>query len=146
MREWLHVSSSLSQDSSRLSVLLTALLPLVCVAGATLLLATVVEVDATGSKIVLVPFNITMPDVCMTRRCLGLNCPGCGLTRSIVSFLHGRYMASLQFHVLGPVVLFGSWIWAISSLVRGVRARVGIDGDDQPSFLPEESRPAQDHR
>lgn len=46
-----------------------------------------------------------LPEVCSLYRATGLPCPGCGLTRSWVSALHGRLPESLVHHPLGWLVL-----------------------------------------
>jgi uncharacterized protein DUF2752 len=43
------------------------------------------------------------PPLCPFRLLTGLPCPGCGLTRSLVSLLHGDLSAAVFFHPLGPV-------------------------------------------
>jgi ethanolamine transporter EutH len=48
------------------------------------------------------------PHVCTSRTWLGVNCPGCGLTRSLVYLAHGDWRASLRAHRLG---------WMIGALV-----------------------------
>ena len=42
-----------------------------------------------------------LPELCQSRRWLGLECPGCGLTRSFIHFFHGRWQESLAMHRLG---------------------------------------------
>jgi len=42
-----------------------------------------------------------MPHICMSRTWLGMRCPGCGLTRSIIHLAHADWRASLQAHRLG---------------------------------------------
>ena len=42
-----------------------------------------------------------MPHVCTSRTWLGMRCPGCGLTRSIIYLAHGDWHASLRAHRLG---------------------------------------------
>jgi hypothetical protein len=67
----------------------------------------------------------------------GLPCPGCGLTRSVVTLLHGDPTASVYFHPLGvPLVLMlavlafvDGWFWWRSSR-PGQRSRPA-------SWLPE---------
>jgi hypothetical protein len=44
------------------------------------------------------------PPLCPFRLVTGLPCPGCGLTRSLVSLMHGDLSAAVLFHPLGPVV------------------------------------------
>jgi len=50
--------------------------------------------------------GFALPPLCMMKMSTGLDCPGCGLTRSWVSALHGDWRASLGFHRLGWLVLF----------------------------------------
>ena len=40
---------------------------------------------------------------CWVARCAHVPCPGCGLTRSCVAFLHGRVRESLAWHPAGPL-------------------------------------------
>jgi hypothetical protein len=43
--------------------------------------------------------------VCPIRAATGLPCPGCGLTTSVIQFLHGDFVESLETHAFGPVFL-----------------------------------------
>lgn len=45
-----------------------------------------------------------LPHVCASRTWLGMKCPGCGLTRSIIHFAHGDWRASLRTHRLGAAL------------------------------------------
>lgn len=40
-------------------------------------------------------------DMCGMHRTMGLPCPGCGLTRSVTSFIHGDFLWSFGYHPLG---------------------------------------------
>ena len=59
------------------------------------------------------------PSFCPFKVLTGLPCPGCGLTRSSVAFLHGDPTTSLFYHPLGaPIViaavvvgLIDAWVW-----------------------------------
>ena len=42
-----------------------------------------------------------LPTLCFSRRLLGVDCPGCGLTRSVIYLMHGRWAESLEIHRLG---------------------------------------------
>lgn len=48
--------------------------------------------------------DFPLPALCASRRLLGVNCPGCGLTRSIVFLVHGDWHASLAMHRLGWLI------------------------------------------
>jgi hypothetical protein len=45
-----------------------------------------------------------LPPVCMFHLTTGLPCPGCGLTRSVVSCTHGHWSEAFTYHPLGPLV------------------------------------------
>lgn len=45
--------------------------------------------------------SISLPRMCSVRTWFGFDCPGCGLTRSFVSFAHGDLHAAMSFHPLG---------------------------------------------
>jgi Protein of unknown function (DUF2752) len=47
---------------------------------------------------------IPLPKACFSRSWLGVRCPGCGLTRSIVHLAEGDWRASLQEHRLGALM------------------------------------------
>lgn len=45
-----------------------------------------------------------LPEVCQSKVVLGLECPGCGLTRSFVHLAHGDLPASLAVHPIGWLI------------------------------------------
>jgi hypothetical protein len=49
--------------------------------------------------------NFPFPGTCIFNRATGLPCPGCGLTRSIVSAVHGDMKTSFKYHRMGILVL-----------------------------------------
>ncbi|MBI2092320.1 MAG: DUF2752 domain-containing protein [Deltaproteobacteria bacterium] len=56
---------------------------------------------------------------CVIKIATGIDCPGCGLTRSISALLHGDIAGSLKFHPFGIIVAgFLGWRW-IKKLIRG---------------------------
>jgi hypothetical protein len=54
---------------------------------------------------------------CTLHKYTGLHCPGCGLTRSVYSLLHGDVMQALAYNILWPIILplvlwgIGTSIW-----------------------------------
>jgi len=53
---------------------------------------------------VLTPvFRVALPNSCAFRRVSGYDCPGCGLTRSFVSFAHGDWRNALRYNLAGPL-------------------------------------------
>lgn len=49
--------------------------------------------------------GLTMPHSCLFNNLTGIPCPGCGLTRSLTSAVHGDFAGSFSHHRLGMVVL-----------------------------------------
>jgi hypothetical protein len=45
-----------------------------------------------------------MPKLCIFRNLTGIACPGCGMTRSLISTGHGHLDQALDFHPLGPAI------------------------------------------
>jgi hypothetical protein len=66
----------------------------------------------------------TGPTLCTFRNLTGYDCPGCGLTRSVVAFLHGDLVGSVRAHPLGAVVFLlfvVLWGTALFAWARGGR-------------------------
>jgi len=78
--------------------------------------------------------GVRLPEVCSFKRATGLPCPGCGLTRSWVSAVHGDLKASLAHHRLGWLVL----AYALGQALRHgawlvfVRARPLVEAVGRP--------------
>lgn len=75
-----------------------------------LLCAVVVALAATMSvhqaKQVFLPgTTVPVPELCYFRRGTGLDCPGCGLTRSFISLAHGQFLLACRYN-LGGVLFF----------------------------------------
>jgi hypothetical protein len=78
-------------------------LALLLLSGTVLLLSALLAVR--GSTRVMVPrWNFTVPELCMSRRLLGIACPGCGLTRSFISLAHGDVAAAWSYNPAGLVL------------------------------------------
>jgi hypothetical protein len=60
----------------------------------------------TGTGVTLCPFALLT----------GHACPGCGMTRAVISLLNGHWVQALRFHPLAPVLVagvivgFGWWL------------------------------------
>jgi Protein of unknown function (DUF2752) len=52
-----------------------------------------------------------LPETCGSRSLLGVDCPGCGLTRSFVHLAHGRWKASWNVHRVG-------WLMALAVILQ----------------------------
>jgi len=55
--------------------------------------------------------NHPLPHSCVSRTWFGLECPGCGLTRSFIHFAEGDVPASFQIHRVG-------WLLAVAVLLQ----------------------------
>lgn len=51
---------------------------------------------------ILTLFGVEIPVLCTFRNLTGLDCPGCGLTRSFVFLGHGQLGSAFQMNWLGP--------------------------------------------
>ena len=89
-----------------------------------------------GEQSVVVPLvNQPFPGICTFRRVVGINCPGCGMTRSFISIAHGQWASAWDFNPVGflffPVVAFQIpyRILQLMRIRRGQRelSLVGID-------------------
>ncbi len=49
---------------------------------------------------------------CPLRRLIDFVCPGCGMTRSVTSFVRGDVVAAFDYHVFGPLLVTGLGIVA----------------------------------
>jgi hypothetical protein len=47
------------------------------------------------------------PALCLSKRLLGLECPGCGMTRALSALLHGQVAAALAFNRGAPAAFAG---------------------------------------
>ena len=64
--------------------------------------------------------------VCLTRRFLGIPCPGCGMTRAFGHLAKGEWREALVAHPLSPVLVvegLAAWLAAGVALLRGMTLR-----------------------
>ena len=55
--------------------------------------------------------GLPMPSMCMSKSLFDVDCPGCGLTRSLLCFFQGDLARSLALHRIG-------WIMALAVIVQ----------------------------
>lgn len=48
----------------------------------------------------------TDQSLCPLKMLTGFPCPSCGITKSMVYFYDGNLLKSIQYHILGPAVIF----------------------------------------
>mgnify|MGYP001824672890 CR=1 FL=1 len=63
------------------------------------------------------------PTVCRFKALTGLDCPTCGLTRSVVSLAHGDTRASMRWHPAGPLFVLGALVLAALVPILWLRRR-----------------------
>lgn len=68
--------------------------------------------------------GIRLPGRCLSHDVFGVDCPGCGMTRSFILVAHGRFRESLQYHRLG-ILLYVTFAFLAAyhavALMRGPR-------------------------
>ena len=94
-------------------------------------LAAFLEVPSPNSPSVAVESH-KIPSICGFKNLTGIDCPGCGLTRSWVAGMHGRISDSLRFHRLGWLLMLFAFLQIVRHgvwLARpAARKAVGIWG------------------
>ena len=60
----------------------------------------------------------TLPELCMFKRILGLECFGCGMTRSVVYTVHGEFAMAFEKHILGIPLVVLVVFCGLRSLIR----------------------------
>lgn len=72
--------------------------------AAVVLLMSVLMRSEGDSAVYLPGFSSPMPDSCTSRRLLGIDCPGCGMTRAFISISHGQVARAWQLNPASIVV------------------------------------------
>ena len=72
---------------------------------ASLILLMSVLMRSEGQTAVFLPgTNSPMPETCTSRRLIGIDCPGCGMTRAFISISRGQFSRAWQFNPASFVV------------------------------------------
>jgi hypothetical protein len=76
------------------------------ISTAILCAAFIINVDSNRRAVIdLGGRRFQPPDLCIFKMVSGFDCPGCGISRSIVETVHLRLRSALDFHLLGPLAL-----------------------------------------
>jgi len=105
--------------------------------GSALRPASVLTAMLIGAALLPVSWVTTTPSLCPFKLVTGLPCPGCGMTRSVVTLMHGDLTASLYFHPLGimlvglclGLIVLDGWVW-LRPAINGAPSK-------SASWLPE---------
>src|SRR5207244_10680 len=73
---------------------------LLALCGCVLLMGLLLSVR-DRSQVMLPLLQVPLPELCTMRRMLGLDCPGCGLTRCFISLAHGDVAAAWSYNPAG---------------------------------------------
>jgi hypothetical protein len=55
-------------------------------------------------RLPVIGLDIPLADGCLSRKILGVSCPGCGLTRSFVAVAHGQFRLAFKYNAVGPAL------------------------------------------
>lgn len=98
-------------------------------AAAVLLLSCCMSV--VGSSLVYLPgTTIPLPESCTARLFLGIHCPGCGLTRALISISHGQFTDAWKFNPAGFVVYLFVLVqlpWQVSQMILILQGKPSVD-------------------
>lgn len=71
--------------------------------------------------IFIILFVQKVPVPCPIKACIGISCPTCGMTRAMSAILHGDFITSIHYHILG-IPVFISFIisvgWILYDIIR----------------------------
>ena len=76
---------------------------LLAVATAVVGLSMLLSLGSEPGQVMLPLINCPLPPLCTMKRLTGLDCPGCGLTRSFIALGHGQWRDSFRFNPAGPI-------------------------------------------
>lgn len=102
---------------------------------AVVIIALAFLMNAPGKEKVYLPgMRAPLPGLCVTKSTVGIDCPGCGLTRCFISLAHGQVERAWHFNP-GGFLFFAVVVAQLPlRLVQIVRIRTGRDTLQWPIF------------
>lgn len=79
---------------------------MLCIAVAVLVLSFALRVRADQRVELLGLSGLPAPEMCGSRLWLGIECPGCGLTRSFIRLADGDWSSAIALHRISPLLAF----------------------------------------
>ncbi len=76
---------------------------ILAVACGILVLAAILDTRG-GTQVVIPVLGLPLPELCYARRWLGMECPGCGLTRSFIAMMHGDLADAWRYNAAGFLI------------------------------------------
>lgn len=90
------------------------------------ILATAAALEFRQPRTLIVPLaGLHLPQMCSTERMFGINCPGCGLTRSFVLAADGQMAMAFAIHPVGTIAFILLGLQIPLRLWQGWRAFAG---------------------
>src|SRR5436190_13214116 len=71
-----------------------------------ILLSMLLTLGSEPDQVMVPLINRPLPPLCTMKRVTGIDCPGCGLTRSFVALGHGQWQDSFRYNPAGPIWFF----------------------------------------
>ncbi|QEG40053.1 DUF2752 domain-containing protein [Roseimaritima ulvae] len=94
--------------------------------GLTAVVAAAAMLRFEAPRTVLLPWSdVALPESCGAQRMLGIDCPGCGLTRSFILTAHGRLGDAFQMHPAGTLAFIVLTLIIPLRLWQGYRVAIG---------------------
>lgn len=91
--------------------------------------------SAPGQEQVYLPgLRAPLPGLCVTKSTVGIDCPGCGLTRCFISLAHGKFERAWHFNPAGFLFFVVVAAQLPLRLMQIVRIRTGRDVLRWPAF------------
>jgi Protein of unknown function (DUF2752) len=84
---------------------------MLCAALFVIAAAFALDVRDAGTVAIQWPIDVGLPATCASRAMFGVECPGCGLTRSFVALSAGDIERSVEFHRVG-------WLLALAVVAQ----------------------------
>ncbi len=66
--------------------------------ASSLVLVLAVVLEIRGQRVIVPGVGLALPESCWLKRLTGLECPGCGLTRSMICLVHGNFLEAWDFN------------------------------------------------
>lgn len=92
--------------------------------SAAVVVAALLTLEPSGKVALPIGGGLAMPRTCMAKQMTGIDCPGCGLTRSFVAMGSGQFAAAYRVHRLGPLLFMLVFLQIplrAYAILRGVR-------------------------
>lgn len=77
---------------------------MLCISAVVLICATLLQTPDGHHVALPCMANTPFPEICISKAWFGVSCPGCGLTRSFISMMHGHLANAVFYNRVGPIL------------------------------------------